>query len=180
MIVSLIVAAVLAAQYDGARGASEPTAAATAVAANTTEHHGDSIRGAVYDPTRDADADVAAALNRARAAGKLTMIVLGGNWCHDSRALAEHFAEDDFAAMLRSRYEIVYVDVGHRDRNLQIPARHGVTALAGTPTVLVLSPAGALLNRGTVSSWRNAASRRRSNIFSHFSRLADEYRERRP
>ncbi len=135
--------------------------------------------GTVYDPARDADADVAAALTGARANGRMTMIVLGGNWCHDSRALAEHFADADFAAMLRTRYEIVYVDVGHRDRNLQIPARYGVATLAGTPTVLVVAPDGTLINRGTAGSWRTAASRRRNSIYGHFSRLADEYRARR-
>lgn len=133
----------------------------------------DRSHGMVFDPTRDADIDVTAALVRARAGGKLTMIVLGGNWCHDSRALAEHFAEDDFAAMLRPRYEVVYVDVGHRDRNLQIPARYGVTALTGTPTVLIISPDGRLLNRGTAGSWRNAASRSRQTIYSAFANFRD-------
>jgi hypothetical protein len=131
----------------------------------------DGTAGAVYDPTRDADADVAAAFARARANGRMVMIVLGGNWCHDSRALAEHFAEADFQAMLSDRYEIVYVDVGHRDRNLQIPARYGVASLQGTPTVLVLAADGTLLSRGTAGSWRNAASRRRASIFTHFRNL---------
>jgi hypothetical protein len=155
----------------------DPVALATA----ETERAGDAAGGAtkeafsaaeadgeVYDPTRDANADVAAAFTRARASGRMVMIVLGGNWCHDSRALAEHFAEPDFQAMLTPRYEIVFVDVGHRDRNLDIPARYGMPALQGTPTVLILSADGQLLNRGTAGSWRNAASRRRESIFAHF------------
>jgi hypothetical protein len=154
-------------QRAAAEAAAEAAAAAVRAAAEASSD-GTHTGGAVYDPARNADADVAAAVERARASGRMVMIVLGGNWCHDSRGLAEHFAEPDFQTMLSQRYEIVYVDVGHRDRNLQIPARYGVNALQGTPTVLILSPEGQLLNRGTASSWRNAASRGRANIFAHF------------
>jgi hypothetical protein len=163
------IALMISAQADNGpqqRASVEAAAAAAVAAARRAAHEADG--GAVYDPARDADADVAAALARARAAGRMTMIVLGGNWCHDSRGLASHFAEDDFRTMLRARYEVVYVDVGQRDRNLQIPARYGVDTLQGTPTVLIIAPTGELLNRGTAGSWRNAASRNRRNIFAHF------------
>lgn len=143
----------------------DPGPAHAAAAAAMAEGAAD----AVYDATRDADADVTAALARAQANGLMTMIVLGGNWCHDSRVLAGRFAEPDFADMLRSRYEIVYVDIGYRDRNLQIPARYGVTNVTGTPTVLIVSPDGQLLNRGTAGSWRNAASRSRQTIYGAFA-----------
>lgn len=122
-----------------------------------------------FDATRDAEADVAAAFARAAGSGRMVMIVLGANWCHDSRALAALFVTDDFTAMLRDRYEVVFVDVGRRDRNLAIPARYGITTLAGTPTVLILSPEGQLLNRGTAASWRNAASRSRQTVYSAFA-----------
>lgn len=163
---------ILAAQGGQAGGAERAAAAGeTAAMRAAIAAVADGSEGAVYDAARDADADVAAALARARANRRMTMIVLGGNWCHDSRALAGHFAQDDFAEMLRSRYEVVYVDVGHRDRNLQIPARYGVATLTGTPTVLIISPEGQLLNRGTAASWRNAASRRRHTIYSAFAQF---------
>jgi hypothetical protein len=178
----LTIAAMLSAGADAAtkdpnRAAAEAAAAQAAAAAEEAESAADAAQeaaraahtdGQVYDPTRDADADVAAAFTRARANGRMVMVVLGGNWCHDSRALAGHFAEADFQTMLSTRYEVVYVDVGHRDRNLQIPARYGMPALQGTPTVLILSADGTLLNRGTAGSWRNAASRRRDTILSAF------------
>ena len=40
-----------------------------------------------------------------------------------------------------------------------VAQRFGVPVLQGTPTVLVLSPEGELLNAETVHDWRNAASR---------------------
>ena len=63
-----------------------------------------------YDETADASEAVAAAMTRAALADKRVIVVMGANWCHDSRALAGWFATPRFAAMLDSRYEVVFVD----------------------------------------------------------------------
>ena len=99
---------------------------------------------------------------------------MGANWCHDSRGLAGWFAKPRFAAMLDAKYELVYVDVGHRDRNLDIARRFGIADIKGTPTVLVLSSGGALLNRASAAQWRNAASRTEADIFAYFDQFTPE------
>ena len=127
-----------------------------------------------FEPAADAAAAVDAALARALAADKRVILVLGGNWCHDSRGLAGWFVQPRFAAMLAPKYEIVYVDVGHRDRNLAIARRYGIEEIKGTPTVLVLSPSGELLNRRSAPKWRNAASRGKDDIFAYFDQFSPE------
>lgn len=112
-----------------------------------------------FDQTRDAMADIDAALGRARAAGRRVLLVLGGNWCHDSRSFAMKLLEPSLAARVAESFEVVFVDVGRRDRNLDTAKRFGVHSLIGTPTILVLSASGELLNRESVSDWRNAADR---------------------
>ena len=124
-----------------------------------------------YDPARDAAADVAAAQQRAQSSGRLLLIVMGGNWCHDSRALAGWFGTPRFSAMLGQRYELVYVDVGHRDRNLELAERFGVAPLRGTPTVVIARSDGTALNAATAGGWRNAASRKANDIFRYFARF---------
>ncbi len=99
---------------------------------------------------------------------------MGANWCHDSRALAGWLAEPRFAAMLDAKYELVYVDVGYKDRNIDIAQRFGLDAIKGTPTVLVLSSGGALLNRRSAPKWRNAASREEDDIFAYFDEFSPE------
>jgi len=127
-----------------------------------------------YDKKRDAGADVDAALLRAKENGKRIILVMGANWCHDSRGLAGWFAEPRFAEMLKDKYEIVYIDIGKpqksKGRNLAIAERFGVKEIKNTPLVLVLSPQGLLLN-STVDarSWRNAASREEDEIFDYFN-----------
>ena len=82
-----------------------------------------------YSEKADAAGDVDAALARAAASGKRVLLVLGANWCHDSRALAGWLETPRFAALTAAHYEVVFVDVGvpqtGEGRNLEIARRFG-------------------------------------------------------
>jgi thioredoxin-like negative regulator of GroEL len=125
-----------------------------------------------FEESADATAQVDAALARAQLNEKRVILVMGANWCHDSRGLAGWFAQPRFAAMLEAKYELVYVDVGHKDRNIDIARRFGLKSIKGTPTVLVLSSSGDLLNRQSAPKWRDAASREEDDIFAYFDQFA--------
>jgi hypothetical protein len=129
----------------------------------------------VFDASANAQGDVYAALARAQARGKNTIIVMGANWCHDSIGLAGWFATPRFAAMMEPKYEIVYVDVGvpqsGQGRNLDIAKRWKAKKIKGTPTVLIVSAQGTLLNKNDAGTWRNAASRSEDDIFRYFEAL---------
>jgi thiol-disulfide isomerase/thioredoxin len=101
-----------------------------------------------YDFGADAHADVASAQARARAAGKLLLIDLGANWCADCRLLEAVMRLPAFAPYLDAHYEVVHVDIGRLDKNLDIPARWGVRRVWAAPTLLVVDPAGRLTNAG--------------------------------
>jgi len=121
-----------------------------------------------FDEARDVMADVDAALAAAKARGTRALLVLGGNWCHDSRGLAAKFEDPELAALIAARYELVWVDVGRRDKNLDVARRFGVGDLLGTPTVLILSADGALLNASSAHDWRDAASRSLDETYGYF------------
>lgn len=148
------------------------SAGAPGLAAALAPDHGD-----LHEEPRpfDESADAAAAVDAARAAaaisGRRVLLVLGGNWCHDSRALARHFSDSRVAALLAERFELVYVDVGMRDRNLDIARRFGVDEIVNTPTILILSADGAALNRGDERAWRNAAGRTVDEALDYFGRF---------
>ena len=122
-----------------------------------------------FDAKADSKSGVEAALARAKAGNRMTLIVMGANWCHDSRALAGWLAQPHFAAMIVSRYELVYVDVGMRDRNIDIARRFGLKSVKGTPTVLIVDGDGRLLNRKNAPKWRNASSRSQQEIYKAFA-----------
>lgn len=100
-----------------------------------------------YEPAADADAAVNAAFVRARSSGKRVLIELGGNWCADCVILTNVMRLPNVAPFIEAHYEVVLVDVGRFNRNLQIPARFGFThRLEGVPVVLVTDADGKLLN----------------------------------
>ena len=115
------------------------------------------VPDAPFQVNANADADVDAAFARARRDGKRVMIDLGGNWCADCRILAGLMELPELRAFLASHYELVSVDVGRFDKNLQIPARFGITArLEGVPAILVATPQGELVNPGRISAIEDA------------------------
>ena len=116
-----------------------------------------------YDEKADAsataaDAKVAAAKARAKASGKLLLIDLGGNWCGDCRILAATMDLPELKTFVGRHYEVVEVDVGRMDRNLQIPAKYGITdRLEGVPSLLIVDPrTDKLVNAGRTANLSDA------------------------
>lgn len=127
-----------------------------------------------YDPTEDAESQLERKLKVVAISGKNLLIIMGGNWCHDSAALANLIDSPRFVGMVTQNYEVLFVDIGipqtGRGRNLDIAKRFGIKKIKGTPTVLVVSPEGRLLNsRKDAASWRNAASRDEDAVYSYFA-----------
>ena len=149
-------------------------AAALALSACATTHG--YPEATPYDESADAMAEVDAALASAALEDKRVLLVMGANWCHDSRALAGWLETPRFAALVEEHYVPVYVDAGvpqgSRPKNLEIAHRFGVEELPGTPNLFVIMPDGRLVNRDTVTSWRNAESRGEDAIYDELLALA--------
>lgn len=113
-----------------------------------------------YDTAADANRAVTEARQRARIAGKLLLIDLGGNWCLDCRILAGTIDTAPLRAFIDRHFEVVTVDVGRFDKNLQIPAHYGIThRLEGVPAVLIVDPkTDTLVNAGHVTALADARS----------------------
>lgn len=130
----------------------------------------------VYAVVPDAASQVDAALARSSANGKRVLLVMGANWCHDSRALAGWLETPRFTVLVAQHYELVFVNVGMPQsgdgHNLDIAQRFGLAEFPGTPAVLVLTADGKLVNPDTAASWRNAATRSEDAIFAELMALA--------
>ena len=126
-----------------------------------------------YPPTLGY-AEIFAGLDRATASAaaqeKLLMVVLGANWCHDSRAFVDRMAEPEFAALLDQRYVVERVNIGYFDHVRGVVERYGVPVIYGTPTVLVIEPVSLrVLNEETLPYWRNADSIGLEETLTYFS-----------
>lgn len=96
---------------------------------------------------------------KAAAEQKLLLLVLGADWCHDSKALQQHFAEPALATALAKRFEIAFVDVGYLEFGQATAQRFQLPHYYGTPTVMIIDPdKGQLLNKGDLMHWTSAAN----------------------
>jgi thiol:disulfide interchange protein len=103
-----------------------------------------------YSDRVDAKAQVAGALARARKRGVPAIVDFGANWCVDCRVLAGVLALPEMKPWMARHFELVHVDVGRFDRNLDLAARLGLAELRGAPSLLVLDPRTAKMrNPGT-------------------------------
>jgi hypothetical protein len=132
--------------------------AAPAPMVTTIETLGElTVPDAPYDGRVNADAAVDTAFVQARAQHKLLLIDLGGNWCADCRILSGVMELPEVQAFIDAYYVTVFVDVGRFNRNLQIPARYGITQrLEGVPAVLIVAADGKLVNRDHVEALDDA------------------------
>jgi len=129
------------------------------------DHHDDEPRP--FDSEANAWADLNTTLMAAKTNGKMSLVVMGANWCHDSRGLASHFEDTEFRTQyIDPYYEQVYIDVGEKDRNIDIAHKFGLEAIVGTPTVFFVTSDGDVLNLDDATGWRNSASRSREDIIA--------------
>jgi thiol-disulfide isomerase/thioredoxin len=112
---------------------------------------------APYDSAADAHAQVDAAFAAARATGRKVLIDFGGNWCPDCRMLAGVLQVPAVRRWTDQNFATVMVDIGRRNKNLDIAAKYGVK-IEGVPAVAVLTPDGKLLNGGHVDALADARS----------------------
>ncbi len=106
-----------------------------------------SDRTTLYDPSRDAVADVAQSVAQAKAEGKHVMVQLGGNWCvwcyrfHD-------FVEADssLSSFLEENYVVLHVNFSPENRNEALLTQWEYPQRFGFPVFVVLDANGRRLH----------------------------------
>ena len=125
----------------------------------------------MYESSTNPIADVQRALDRAEDGDRLVLVVLGANWCHDSRALALRLRRPPLAELIQQHYELVFVDAGFYDKGRDVMQRFGVAHYYATPTVLIIDPAnGQLVNDEDRHQWRNAYNIDMSSSVRYFEK----------
>lgn len=105
------------------------------------------VEAGPFPETIDELADIGAARLTAKEEGKLLLVVLGANWCHDSKALMAVLDEPATAAMVDASYERVLINVEDFARGFETAELFGLPIYAHTPTLLIVEPeSGVLIN----------------------------------
>ncbi len=101
----------------------------------------------LYDEKADAEADIAAALAKAKQNNRRVLIQWGANWCGWCYELEECFTKDrDVRRKLLYEYDLVHVEVGRFDKNLDLAEKYGADLKNnGLPFLTVLDGDGKVL-----------------------------------
>jgi thioredoxin-related protein len=97
----------------------------------------------IYHADADARQDIANAIRLAHQANKRVLLIFGANWCPWCQALHHLFDENsEIREFLSQNYEVVLVDLGKRDRNMEIDELYGKPNKLGLPAIVVLDKDG--------------------------------------
>jgi protein disulfide-isomerase len=127
-----------------------------------------------YDTTADPQRDLTAALAAARRTGKRVLVVFGANWCPDCRVLDREFhAGGKTAELIAARYEVVKVDVGDFDHNLDFAKLYGEPIKKGIPSVVIVTPKNEVVYQTKAGELADARSMGADGIYAFFREQAD-------
>jgi thioredoxin 1 len=129
----------------------------------------------VYDEQADPAQDLQVALAKARTEHKRVLVVFGANWCPDCRELDKEFhGASGTAELVSKRYEIVKVDVGDFDKNLDFAKLYGEPIAKGIPSIVVVTPKNEVVYQTKAGELADARSMGADGIYTFFKDQADK------
>src|SRR5262245_5605221 len=101
----------------------------------------------IYDEGADGAAQINAAIAKAKKNNRRVLIQWGANWCGWCHKLHDLFAADrDIKKTLNYEYDVVLVDVGKFDKNMELAAKYGAALKGnGIPYLTVLDGDGKIV-----------------------------------
>jgi thiol:disulfide interchange protein len=99
----------------------------------------------LYPADIDANKEIDEAVKQAEHDHKRVLLIFGGNWCYDCHVLDQALHQGAAGKIVEESYELVHVDVGEFNKNLEIVKKYNVPLDKGVPAVTVLDSKGNLL-----------------------------------
>ena len=131
------------------------------------------LAGERFTPSDDVVAEVSEASRTARQENKQVLVIMGANWCHDSRALAARVDQEPLKSVIDRHYVTVFVDVGFFEISPSVVASLGTPVYYATPSVLILDPiSGALVNAENRHQWGHADTISMEDSVAYFESMA--------
>jgi thiol-disulfide isomerase/thioredoxin len=129
-----LIGALVVPMFGQTQPASQPTSRPTTAA----------TRPVIYDPAADGKKQIAAALESAKRENRRVLVMFGGNWCGWCQRLHALFKDNkQIAKALLYEYDLVLVDIGRFDKQMDIPASYDIALKrAGVPFLTVLDADG--------------------------------------
>jgi thioredoxin 1 len=124
-----------------------------------------------YNETADAKFGIRQALTQAATAKTPIIIVFGANWCGDCQMLNTAMKSGASAPLLSRDFQIVKVNVGRFDKNLDIAKSYGVPLEKGIPAVVIISTNNEVLYATRDGELADARKMGDNGIYEFFKRV---------
>jgi protein disulfide-isomerase len=121
-----------------------------------------------YDEHANPRADIRRALDAAGKAHVPVLVVFGANWCGDCRMLDATMKHGPSAPLIAREFQVVKVDVGKFDHNVDVAEGYHVPLKEGIPAVAVLSPEGKVLYATRAGELADARKMGEDGVYAFF------------
>ena len=145
--------------------------AGTLVLSGCASTHNATAADNPYSETANARVEIKQALTRAAATDTSVIVVFGANWCPDCKMLDLAMKKGACAALLARDFQIVKVNVGRFNKNLDIAKSYGVPLAKGIPAVVILSSQNKALYVTREGELANARDMGDTGIYEFFKRV---------
>ena len=105
---------------------------------------------------------------------KQPLVIFGANWCPDAQCLEAVMGMLTVTKFLAQHYEIMRVDVGDYDQNMELYTVFDMPSEEGIPRVVILDLKGRVLNFDSNDRWRTARETDPQEIFNYFQEFANQ------
>ena len=103
---------------------------------------------------------------------KQPILIFGGNWCPDCRILDGTLQLPTIKKFMNKNYNIMHIDIGRYDKNMELISYFGIPKEKGVPRVLVFDKNKIVINKKSTKEWTTARDRRKQEVFDYFQGLA--------
>ena len=124
-----------------------------------------------YNETADAKRDIQQALTQAATNKTPVILVFGANWCGDCKMLDTAMKTGDSAALFAHDFQIVKINVGHFDANLDVIKTYDVPLAKGIPAVAIVSAENKVLYVTREGELANARKMGDTSIYEFFKKM---------
>ncbi|MCX8011134.1 MAG: thioredoxin family protein, partial [Ignavibacteria bacterium] len=126
-----------------------------------------------FDPTRDAEKDIAAAIAEAKKSNKRILLDVGGEWCGWCKKLDKFFQENkDVFDYLHQNYVLVKVNYSKENKNEKVLSKY--PKIKGYPHFFVLNKNGKLIHSQDTDELESGNGYDKEKIFKFLKKWSNK------